>query len=301
LTDIKHHIFFTGTVFFVQLDAQDPTQWYMKELLHWFGVFGVKTSSLVLGHLSDNAFPPHGAALWDFYNRWGRVLRNYWWDEANMRRLVGEGRVLWFPLGYSHHVAKEKLKLDSILSTHDRNMSLFFLGNKRSGNLKRAKHVAELRRRSALPVAGEVRAGGNFGTGSRSAYIAGMLSHAFCLMIPGRFPECYRMYDALELGCIPVFVDAYNEPMTNYSSLFSTSLEPLRSVRWVDSGGSLTSRMPLLRFPTVDAMNKGLQALVLEPSALNATATDCALWWEAVKSHFRTQVSSVVCRHHDAL
>jgi hypothetical protein len=175
-------------------------------------------------------------------------------------------------------------------------MSLFFLGNKRSGNLKRLKHVAELRRRSALPVSGEVRAGGTFGSGSRSAYIGGMLSHAFCLMLPGRFPECYRMYDALELGCIPVIIDSYKEPMTNYSSLFSTSLEPLRSVRWVDSTGSRTSRLPLLRFPGVDAMNEGLQALILTPSALNATATDCALWWEAVKAHYKTQAVSVVCR-----
>ena len=282
----------------VQLDAEDPHGWYMRDVKKIFTALDVQQKSLNLVHLSDNSFPPHNKSLFNFYLDWSVVFRNYWWDEPMFHDLFKAQRLRWFPLGYSHHMKQERIirNYTSALSTYNfsssRNQQLFFLGNKRSGNAKREKHLAEIQR--VFHVDGAVRKGGPFGAGSRDEYAFGLFNSKFCLQLPGRFAECYRFYDALETGCIPLFIDEFSR--TNYSNLFSESMARYGDLIWTNADNVTSNELPFIRIRgNVANMKEELNKLWSDDQTLTKIAINCQLWWEEMKNYYRRLFEAHIC------
>ena len=283
-----------GAAYFVQLDATDPDIWYMKDLQEMFEALGVNQKQLVLAHLSDNRMPPHGPEYVTFYNKWAGVLRNYWWNEDIFLEMKQQNFLKWFPLGYSNHIKRKEatLKYDPLLRPSFRNHTLFFLGNKKSGNHLRAKNVKEITTLTSIVVLGEVSRGG-FAHGSRNDYIFGLFNSKFCLQIPGRFAECYRFYDSLEAGCIPVFIDNYVS--ANYSTSIAESLLRLEDILWVDVDGYSRHSLPFLRYDNVSSMEEGLNSVLKDSDHLLAIFLNCQLWWKQVKEQMRVLFRDSIC------
>jgi hypothetical protein len=284
----------SGAAYFVQLDATDPNTWYMATLLRMFEARGADQRLLTLVHLADNQMPPHGIIYYNFYKKWGRVLRNYWWDETLFESMYRQGMVQWFPLGYSNHIKKKGNISDAnaLLPPASRKHTLFFLGNKKSGNRKRERNVQEIRQTSTIDLLGDVNKG-NFASGPRDLYIYGMLNSKFCLQIPGRFAECYRLYDSLEMGCVPVFVDNYRN--SNYSANITESLVRFEDVLWKNKNGQVSRIVPFQRFVDIADMDRGLKALLEDDIRLQTLFMDCVLWWSAAKDYVRLMFRDNVC------
>jgi hypothetical protein len=282
----------------VQLDAEDPYGWYMREIKKIFKELNIKQSALNLVHLSDNSFPPHNKSLLNFYLEWALVFRNYWWEEPIFRDLLKAHRLYWFPLGYSHHMKQDRiinnyttaLSMQNFLSS--RSQQLFFLGNKRSGNVKREKNLAEIQR--VMHIDGAVRRGGTFGAGSRDEYAYGLFNSKFCLQLPGRFPECYRFYDALETGCIPLFIDEFLN--ANYSELLSESMARYSDLRWINADGMSSSDLPFIRIRgNVVNMKDEVTKLLKDEQTLTKIAMNCQLWWNETKRYYRRLFETRIC------
>lgn len=209
-------------------------------------------------------------------------------------RMQHERFLKWFPLGYSNHMKKKELigEYLDILPPAERNHTIFFLGNKRSGNVKRTNNVEEIKRVVKLDFLGKVSRG-NFGSGSRDGYAYGLFNSKFCLQIPGRFAECYRFYDSLETGCIPVFVDSFRE--SNYSAVLSESLLRFEDIFWTNPAGNSTNKLPFLRFHNIREMEETLTQMTSNHVELESIFNECRLWWNAVKGNFRSIFENDIC------
>lgn len=250
---------------------------------------------LLLVHVADNRMPPHGSTYEAFYRGWAFVFRNYWWDEPMLQNLFQAQFLKWFPLGYSNHIKNTALQIQNrnMLQPSERNYTIFFIGNKRSGNVKREKHIEELKRTTRLNFTGGVNKG-NFGAGSHDVYARGLDNSKFCLQIPGRFAECYRLYDSLEAGCIPVFVDNYIN--TNYTAILSESLVRFSDISWKDIDGKISNSVPFLRFPNIREMELNILSLEENPHKLLSIYENCRTWWEQIKQHFRDEFRLHICQ-----
>ena len=153
------------------------------------------------------------------YSWWGRVLRNF----MHPRSLAAfPPHVVWIPLGFSHG-GNEDLQAAS-----KRRHAMSFLGN--DGNQKlRHRWVSELELLE-WEIAGNVQVM-SFGHGSRDEYIRLMRETTYFLAPPGASIESFRLYDALEFGCIPVLLDEWCDEWSSTSGarslLWHNLSEPL--------------------------------------------------------------------------
>lgn len=134
------------------------------------------------------------------------VIRNYWYPEA-FRLPTGARcrKILWVPNGYRHGIGPRARH--GLLPTSARATPLFFAGFLSASPQAQADRQTMLdivnRNLAVLPTV-TVTTGG-FGSGlGPGAYGGWMESARFALVPRGRAPETIRLFDALELGAIPV-------------------------------------------------------------------------------------------------
>lgn len=209
--------------------------------------------NLMLLHLGDEqATDDRG-----FYRDADLVLRNYWFQA-----IMADPKVIWIPNGYAIGVGP--VASNTQLKSSQRSLAGFFAGalgmRALSHERQQMKTAVE---QAALPF--EMR----FTSTSRdrlgpAAYAARLADARFALVPGGNSPETIRLYDALEMGAIPIMLrstfvdaaDALNGPpfllLDNWSALAAAY-------------ASLSDETP-----------RGLAAL----DALQAEVGD---WWERFK------------------
>lgn len=261
-TEIVSEFMLPGTVFFLQLDKQDVYSWNAKTLFEMSNAYNASRKEFVLVHMSDNQKGIHNSTMYtNFYNEFKLVFRNYWWrSDPMLAKLYQEGLLYYFPLGYSSNVIQ--FKANGALPVSLRNHTISFVGNNKSGNPRRAGNLKELNEKLNFNVTGMVSQH-MFGAGSVAQYLQIMRFSKFCLSIRGNFVECYRMYDAFEMGCIVVVIDAYD--MWDYTAEHIEQLTQLLSFTWVNSQGATVGPMNtehlLSKYDKTHISNKKLNLL----------------------------------------
>ena len=141
-----------------------------------------------------------------------------------------------------------------------------------------------------------------FGRGNASNYVRMMHDTRFCLQISGLSAECYRMYEALDAGCVPVLINQFGkETATQYKFLLG------RGGGGSGSSGQQQPARPHLvpPFPwaeTPDDLRARLTELTGSEAALDQVQHETMRWWNASLEHFRSRVvtggwgaTNVVC------
>mgnify|MGYP003385183733 CR=1 FL=1 len=234
-----HHLveeyFLPGTTFFLRLDSHDPynTPEVRALIAHAHSV-NRTLKDYILVHVSDLQWQ-HTPAFATFYDEWRYVLRNFYWANPVLRAQFSKGRVSYLPLGYSSPLWNDG-RMHAHKPIQNRTSLLSFVGNRKTGNKFRAVQVKEVEASVGMAVTGAVNEA-SFGHGSRSAYKDALVDAKFCLTLPSRYMETHRLYDALEVGCIPVVVDRFKS--ADFTDKNLEQLRPLLTMPWTDSAGRL--------------------------------------------------------------
>jgi hypothetical protein len=304
-----------GTVYFLQLDTHKLYSWYAEEIILMTKKYKASLKDFVLVHMTDNLKNNHIPLYEQFYKEWRYVIRNYWWNDQILLPMYNSGFLSYFPLGYSSHMHSASSE-SVILPPAERPDVMTFQGNSQSGNYKRAGHLKELALVTGYNVTGQVQKK-SFGMGSPQVYREFMLRSKFCINIQGRFVECYRMYDALEVGCIVVMIDQWDN--FNYVDRYTEQMFPIMNFSWVDPQGSLVAHVdasgtkrtkPYLRFNTggdgativpflylknTADFDRALKELLKDPAAMKQIQHASTLWWTQMKQHYRKMMVNKVC------
>ena len=170
------------------------------------------------------------------YSGWKHVFRNYW-SEAWARMVPPSSgasswapgrlnctehcpssslgvppRVEWMPLGWSANW-RPRGNQEPPRPTASRSHFIGFYGNEKY-QLKpnRGALIARFEKETGVKVTRLLGRVG-FGKGNLSHYEHMMHDTRLCLQISGLSAECYRMYESLDAGCVPVVVDQFGQEM----------------------------------------------------------------------------------------
>ena len=200
---------------------------------------GLSVSSLVLNRLNLPASVLHGKVLVHINDEYGGrplndklsavycelyapfrwVFRTYW-SSSWTQRVDGQGhwhnctsqvcsgaptRVEWVPLGWSSNWQPRHTVARRFVVSSERRAFIGFYGNEKA-KTHRGKLIAMFEQQTRLPVNRSLGHSG-FGKGNASEYVDKMRDTQLCLQIAGLSSECYRLYEALDAGCVPIVVD----------------------------------------------------------------------------------------------
>ena len=285
--------------------------WDFASLLGRLGLSNKEFVGKVLVHLDDEygARNPRTEVDWRnycaMYVGWRHVFRNYW-SEAwaarvarnhamNCTALCGATsqpgpRVEWTPLGWSAnwqpgHRARRSSKRAALIG---------FYGNEKY-QLKpnRGALMARFERETGIKVERMLGKVG-FGRGNASNYVRLMHDTRLCLQISGLSAECYRMYEALDAGCVPVLINQFGkETATQYRFLLGRG----------ETGSGTAPRRPPPPFPWAESpadLKTKLEQLRDDENALNAVQHATIRWWNQSLEHVRGRVISqgrLACPH----
>lgn len=149
--------------------------------------------NLMVLHLGDE----HGDSGRGFYAHADLVLRNYWFPH-----IFTDPKILWVPNGYATGVGPA----GSLLPTRARTSAAFFAGAIAMRTLSGERHAMQQAvERDGLPFTLHVTPNSRARLGPLS-YAAGLGNARFALVPGGNSPETIRLYDALEMGSIPIML-----------------------------------------------------------------------------------------------
>jgi hypothetical protein len=148
---------------------------------------------LMLLHMGDE----HGTDDRSFYADADLVLRNYWFDA-----ILSDPKVHWVPNGYALGVGPAA----SLLPASRRSIPGFFAGALSMRTLSdERREMVEAVEGADLPFRLHLTATARDRLGPM-AYAAALGDSRFALVPGGNSPETIRLYDALEMGCIPIML-----------------------------------------------------------------------------------------------
>lgn len=149
--------------------------------------------NLMLLHLGDE----HGTDDKSFYAHADLVLRNYWFDA-----IMADPKVCWLPNGYAVGVGPA----GKLLPASVRRSAGFFAGALGMRTLSDERHAMKAAIEGAgLPFALRWTATKRDQLGP-VAYAAALGNARFAPVPGGNSPETIRLYDALEMGAIPIML-----------------------------------------------------------------------------------------------
>jgi len=223
-------------------------------------------------HMGDERF----ALDRSFYTGVDYVVRNYFHPSAlaipESSRCQG---VLWVPNGYRHGIGARSPQ--TLTPFTDRYHVMFFSGQANAGlegQRDRARMV-DVVQRNQLPAAMMVtdRFGGGLGPATYSAY---MENSRFALAPRGHAEETIRLFDAMELGAIPI-------------SLRHDFLLDPRAM-----GGA-----PVVILDNWEQLPQWLAQAVMQPGAeevWEARQKQLIDWWSSFKIKLRSKVTELIER-----
>lgn len=212
-------------------------------------------SRVFLFHLSDEQF--HGG--YEVYRFFNGVFRNYWSSVFTDSTLI-------LPLGYSNGLSRPA----TITPASSRRYTWSFAGE--TGRASRPEMVSALAGigpnlchatdRGAPPL-------------SPDEYRTLMLESVFAPSPMGRINlECFRLYEALELGCIPIV----EKRMT------------------LDYFQNLLGSNPLLTVGNWSEARDRVETLLGDRTRLDALQQEIMSWWQAKKQTLRGQITAVLSK-----
>eukprot|EP00603_Paraphysomonas_imperforata_P007435 CAMPEP_0114413780 /NCGR_PEP_ID=MMETSP0103-20121206/1036_1 /TAXON_ID=37642 ORGANISM="Paraphysomonas imperforata, Strain PA2" /NCGR_SAMPLE_ID=MMETSP0103 /ASSEMBLY_ACC=CAM_ASM_000201 /LENGTH=360 /DNA_ID=CAMNT_0001581875 /DNA_START=220 /DNA_END=1302 /DNA_ORIENTATION=- len=289
-TEVVLYYLEPGTVFNIQVWDMDPETWMVAELNEVFKAFGKNRNDFILIHAADESNHYNNTKLIEFYETWRRVYRHNWWDTAQFNRLNKENKLHWFP--YSH-LRSPELEPEQFIPSSRRSLNITFRAN-RYTNIERVNNTIEVEE-----VIGENITGMIFKSHLHSqdpskneTYLREMLNSKFCLSMKGRTPECHRLYESLECGCIPVFIDNYKN--ASYLEQFAGWKSKLEEVSW--RKGHI---LPFIWEKNVESFRGTYDRLVKTGDAglaeLDVIQQETIEWWAAAKQHFKKHVEQAIC------
>ena len=234
---------------------------------------GRKTSRSTFIHLGDEGAPRAFTSDADYfghvslYSYWRKVFRQYW-SPFFERRDISE----WTPLGWALPMASR------VPHAARRNFVGFYgmAGN----NARRAELMRQFERATGVHVAGSLAehvacssTPDACSEEQRAAYVAQMQDTKLCLQLPGLSPECHRLYESLEVGCVPILIDDFHPQM-------SIQHGPLLG------GGPA----PFLHAARAEDLAGRLRLLAANPAALAEMHEKTETWWRLRREHFRTRL-----------
>jgi hypothetical protein len=262
-------------------------------LLERLGISSKYLVGKVLVHLDDEygARSPRTEADWQaycaLYTGWRHVFRNYW--SAAWASMVGRNhamncsalcagerisslgpRVEWTPLGWSAnwqpgHRPRRSSKRGSLVGFYGNEK--YQLRPNRGALMARFEKGTDLKVERLLGRVG-------FGRGNASNYVRLMHDTRLCLQISGLSAECYRMYEALDAGCVPVLINQFGkETAIQYRFLLaSNGGRGAAPFPWGESPSDLKARLLQLRD---------------DSEALDRVQRNTMRWWNQSLAHVR--------------
>ncbi len=207
-----------------------------------------------------------------FYPQVDYVIRNYWYPQV-FRLPEGArcAKVQWVPNGYRFGIGP-RARI-ALLATSQRHTPIFFSGYLSNSPEAEADRRAMLEavHHGNLPAATFCSNG--FGGGMGAAAYGGWLEDTRFALVPrGRAPETIRLFDAMELGAIPVCL--------NQSFLSATG--PL-------------ARAPVVRLKSwPEIVPWYASASQQTPEQLNAHQQQVLQWWEQAKQEYQAIVTRLI-------
>jgi GR25 family glycosyltransferase involved in LPS biosynthesis len=214
---------------------------------------------VILLHLSDE----DGKDPIELYNHSAvkHVIRNYYRKDC-----VGRPTVFTLPLGYSTQAPS------ATPTFADRSLVWSF-----AGSIDRPGREAALLAMEALTPF-EKQTKPSFGDPSPlqgSAYTDQLLKTKFIPAVKGFWSlESFRLYEALEAGCIPLYVPAEGSLGDEYTEVLGKS--------------------PMLALPSWTQAPQLLQQLSKNPAVMEQHRQDLQTWWIQKKQSLRTILSSIL-------
>jgi hypothetical protein len=289
---------------------------FPHSLLKRLRISGEMLLGKVLVHLDDEYGAKNARTEADWrdycamYAGWRHVFRNYWSEgwaarvgrnhamnctalcrsagsggdaaERHGRASASNPRVEWTPLGWS---ANWQPGARPRLSSKRASLIGFYGNEKYQLRPNRGALIAKFEQATSLKVERLLGRVG-FGKGNATNYVHLMHDTRLCLQISGLSAECYRMYEALDAGCVPVLINQFGkETATQYKFLLGTggnSASAFTSQRrgpppfpWGESPADLKDKLMLLR---------------ADDDALDTVQRETQRWWNASLEHFRSRV-----------
>lgn len=200
------------------------------------------------------------------------VLRNYWHPDAfELPAGARCRRVMWVPNGYRYGIGPRALH--ALLPTSARPTALFYSGFPGVVDQAIAERQAMLDvvRRGGLPAAIATTDGFAKGFGPAS-YGAWLEQTRFALVPRGAAAETIRLFDALELGAIPISLDAafLNAPQA--------------------MGGA-----PIVKLKSWDELPDWFARTNVKPaSELDAMQREILDWWWNCKARYSREIAAII-------
>ncbi|NQW01401.1 MAG: exostosin family protein [Rhodospirillales bacterium] len=203
------------------------------------------------------------------------VIRNYHFDHQLANK---PERVSWVPNGWASGVGP--VRATDHLSFAERSLPAFFSGfvGQDQEQIEDRRKMLEIIKENKVQALMATTPGFAQGLG-RAAYAAHMGNSRFALVPHGRSPETIRLYDALELGAIPIAVDA---PWMHASD-----------------GLGVFGKPPFVLLNSWDQLPghlAGYQGSV-PPERLAAAEQlrqSCVVWWQRIKDHYAARVAALI-------
>ena len=188
-------------------------------------------------------------------------------------------RVEWTPLGWS---SNWQPAVRPLRPASERGVTVGFYGNEKFKlRPNRAALMGRFERDAGVAVDGRMLGKVGFGRGNASDYVRRMHDTRLCLQISGLSAECYRMYEALDAGCVPVLINT-----------FAQTGSPTAAVQYQFLGSS-AGRRAAAPFPWADTpaeLRSQLAAVRADVRALDALQRATTLWWNVTLEHLRSRV-----------
>ena len=121
-----------------------------------------------------------------------------------------------------------------------------------------------------------------FGRGNASEYVRMMHDTRFCLQISGLSAECYRMYESLDAGCVPLLIDEFGFPG-----------QTTAQYRFLLGGPASRRRAPFPHAATPLGLKQVLLELQASTASLDAMQLETRSWWKATLLHLTSRVRAV--------
>jgi hypothetical protein len=212
-------------------------------------------SRVFLFHLSDEQY--HGG--YDIYRWFNGVFRNYW-------SAVFTESILIVPLGYSNGHSRPS----TMIPASSRHYVWSF-----AGETERASRPEMVSALSEIVPSLCHSTGEGARSLSPSDYRDLMLDTIFAPSPMGRINlECFRLYEALELGCIPI---VEKRPTLDYFR-------------------HLLGSNPLLTVRNWSEARRKVEELLGDPMRLDALQEEIMFWWQTRKRFVSEQISTMLTK-----
>lgn len=243
------------------------------------------------------------AVYCSLYAGWKHVFRNYWseawarmvprtagtqpWSPGRLNcsaqcGALGKGlgtRVEWMPLGWSSNWSPSQ-DHEFRPSTSRLHFIGFYGNEKYQLKPNRGALIARFERETGVKVTRLLGRVG-FGKGNLSQYQHMMHNTQLCLQISGLSAECYRMYESLDAGCVPVVIDQFgHETEAQYRYFLGNRRR-----------NSLSPPFPHVSVPA--DLREELEKMRHNPMLLGAMQLTTRSWWNHSLEQIRGRLQHV--------